>query len=735
MKITPEILAKHNLTEDEYNRIVELLGREPNITELGMFSVMYSEHCSYKSSKPLLKTFPTQGEHVLQGPGENAGIVDIGDGQAVVFKIESHNHPSAVEPYQGAATGVGGILRDIFTMGARPIASLNSLRFGDPSDPRVRYILEGVVGGISGYGNCVGIPTVAGEIYFDDVYKDNPLVNVMSVGIVDHQDIVNSEAAGVGNPVIYVGSTTGRDGLGGAAFASRELHDESEEDRPAVQVGDPFMEKLLIEACLEIAKKDYLISMQDMGAAGLTCSSVEMASKGGVGIDMDISLVPKRADGMTPYEVMLSESQERMLLVVTKRYEEEAIDVFRRWGLSAVVIGHVTEGGLLKIKDGTGEVVDLPVDTLTDLAPVYNRPFKKPAYLEEAHSWSPEDLALPDDYNEVLRKLLAAPSIASKKWVYEQYDYTVGTDTVVKPGEADAAVMRIKGTKKAIALSIDGNGRYCYLNPYEGGKIAVAEAARNVVCVGARPIALTNGLNFGNPEKEEIFWQLTEAVRGIRDACLAFGIPVVSGNVSLYNEANGVSIYPTPIIGMLGLLPDLKVHTTQGFKDVGDLIVLLGSLSESLGGSEYLKVIHNTVSGDAPKLDLDLEKKIQNVCLDALAKGLIKSAHDISEGGLAVAVVECCLSGGVGAMLDLGPESAATLRSDGLLFGEMQSCIVVSLTEKNLPALKEVCEKIGVECRIIGNVGGERLKINDLIDLELSELESLYIGSIANYVE
>jgi phosphoribosylformylglycinamidine synthase len=733
MKITPEIIAKHNLTMDEYKHIVELLGREPNITELGMFSVMYSEHCSYKSSKPVLKMFPTRGDHVLQGPGENAGIVDIGDKQAIVFKIESHNHPSAVEPYQGAATGVGGILRDIFTMGARPIASLNSLRFGNLSDPRVRYIFTGVVGGISGYGNATGVPTVAGEIYFDDAYKDNPLVNVMNVGIIDHDDIVRAEAEGVGNPVIYVGSTTGRDGLGGAAFASRELHDESEEDRPAVQVGDPFMEKLLIEACLEIVKKDYLVSMQDMGAAGLTSSSAEMASRGDVGIEMDISLVPKRAEGMTPYEVMLSESQERMLLVVKKGYEKDAIDAFHKWGLSAVAIGHVTEDGTLRVKDKGEVVAHVQAKALTDLAPVYNRPSVRPGYLDEVQGWKPTGIPLPKDYNDVFRKLISSPTIASKKWVWEQYDYTVGTDTVVKPGEADAAVMRIKGTKKGVALSIDGNGRYCYLNPYEGGKIAVAEAARNIVCVGAMPAALTNGLNFGNPEKEEVFWQLTETVRGMKDACVALGIPVVSGNVSLYNETNGVAIYPTPVVGMVGLLSDLSKHTTQGFKQAGDIIVLLGSMSETLGGSEYLKVVHNLVTGDAPKLDLYSEKKVQSVCLEATDRGLIKSAHDVSEGGLAVALAECSICGKVGAAINL-QALKNVIRPDALLFGEMQSCIVVSVAKEDLPALSKIADSMGAEHRTIGMVGGDRFVISGFIDLDLSELMRLYLGGIPKLV-
>ncbi|MGQ9630248.1 MAG: phosphoribosylformylglycinamidine synthase subunit PurL [bacterium] len=731
---------KLGFTDEEYDRIVEILGREPNITELGMFSVLWSEHCSYCSSKPYLKLFPTSGPHILQGPGENAGVIDIGDGLAVVMKVESHNHPSAIEPYEGAATGVGGILRDIFTMGARPIALLDSLRFG-PLKPgpgtdearaaRNRYLVGGVVKGIGDYGNCTGVPTVGGEIYFEECYNENPLVNVMCVGLMEEGRIVKARASGVGNPVIYVGSTTGRDGMGGAAFASKELHEGSMEDRPAVQKGDPFSEKLLIEACLELAEKDYLVGMQDMGAAGLTCSSSEMASKAGTGMEIDLDLVPKREEGMTPYEYMLSESQERMLVVVEKGFEEDAMGIFRKWGLNAAVIGCVTGDGVLRVKEDGEIAAEVPARALADDAPVYYRKYAKPDYIDEVQSWNHENLPEPGDYNDVLRQLLSSPTIASKRWVYQQYDHMVGIDTVIPPGRADAALLRIKGTKKALAMTIDGNGRYCYLNPYEGGKIAVAEAARNIVCVGAKPLAVTDCLNFGNPQKPGPFWQFVEAVRGMAEACRALGTPVVGGNVSFYNETLGKAIYPTPTVGMIGLMEDIGRRVTQGFKSEGDVIALLGESAEEVGGSEYLKLHHGLVAGNPPTLNLDAERRLQDACLEAIGRGLIHSAHDCSEGGLAVALAESCICGGVGAKIDLEEH----IRADALLFGESQSRIVLSLKERNWGDLRKIAEGRGVPLRIIGRVGGRRLVINDRIEISTSEMEVLWEGGLIHYVQ
>lgn len=730
MEITKDIISQHGLTDDEYQGILKALRREPNLLELGIFSVMWSEHCSYKSSKIHLKNFPITGKHVLQGPGENAGIVDIGDGMAVAFKMESHNHPSYIEPYQGAATGVGGILRDIFTMGARPIASLNSLRFGSFDHPKTRYLLNGVVAGIAGYGNCMGVPTVGGEVYFHESYNGNCLVNAMTVGIMESNRIFKGKAEGIGNLVMYVGSKTGRDGIHGATMASDVFGEGGEERRPTVQVGDPFTEKLLLEACLEVFKTDYVVGIQDMGAAGLTSSSVEMASRASTGIDIDVSLVPRREQGMTPYEVMLSESQERMLMVVRQGCEDKVKEIFHKWDLEAVVIGIVTSSGLLRVAEGNDIVAMIPIKPLTDNAPLYKRPIKKPASQDDVQTLDLKNIPEPKNYNETLLTLLSSPNIASKEWIYRQYDHMVRTDTVVLPG-SDAAVIRIKGTKKALAMTTDCNSRYCWLDPWTGGAIAVAEAARNLVCSGAKPIALTDCLNFGNPERPEIMWQFEQAVLGMSEACKKFGIPVISGNVSLYNETSGVSIYPTPTVGMVGLLEDVNLHTTQWFKTEGDIIILLGETKDELGGSEYLKIIHKLDKGKPPHLNLDMEARVQEVCLNAIHDGIIKSAHDCSEGGLAVALAECCMSSknmAVGAEITL---PAHTMRRDALLFGESQSRIVVSLAEEDVSKFMSiVASQHNVPAIVIGKVGGDRLKINGFIDMLVDELKTAWKGSI-----
>ncbi len=707
--ITPELVAEHGLTAEEYEKIKAILGREPTFTELGIFSVMWSEHCSYKSSKIHLKKFPTKGERVLIGPGENAGVVDLGDGLALVFKMESHNHPSFIEPYQGAATGVGGIIRDIFAMGARPIALLDSLRFGPLTDPKNRYLFSRVIAGISGYGNAVGVPTVGGECFFADCYTTNPLVNVLCLGIVRRDRIFRARAEGVGNPVIYVGARTGRDGIHGATMASEAFSEESPERRPTVQVGDPFKEKCLIEACLRLMETDWLVGIQDMGAAGLTCSTAEMAARGNVGIEIDLDKVPRREEGMTPYEVMLSESQERMLLVVRRGTEEEVKRIFGEWDLEVSVIGTVTDDGFLRVKERGRVVAEIPAKALVDGAPIYVRPMKRPQDLDRVQSLDLSTLPLPSEYNEVLLRLLASPNIASKAMIYRQYDHMLYLNTLVLPG-SDAVVLRVKGTRRGIALSCDGNGRYTYLDPYLGGMLAVAEAARNTVCSGALPVAITNCLNFGSPENPEIMWQFAEAVKGMAKACEILGTPVTGGNVSFYNETKGMAIFPTPIVGMLGLLEDLSHVTTQGFKQAGDLVVLLGETKEELGGSEYLSVIHGLTQGRPPLLDLDLEKRVQAACLQAIRSGLIASAHDCSDGGLAVALAESCISGPEGS---LGVEVALPegIRPDALLFGESPSRIVLSLQEQAFPALRRIADDHGVPLQVLGRVWGSRYRI------------------------
>lgn len=704
---TPEEIANEGIKPEEYQEIVNRLGRHPNKAELGMFGVMWSEHCCYKNSRPLLSQFPTTGERILVGPGENAGVVDLGNGLRLAFKIESHNHPSAVEPFQGAATGVGGILRDIFTMGARPIAILNSLRFGNLEDTRTRRIFQGVVEGIAHYGNCVGVPTVAGEVYFDKAYNGNPLVNAMALGLMETDEIVKAGASGIGNPVLYVGSTTGRDGMGGASFASAELTDDSMDDRPAVQVGDPFLEKSLIEACLEAFKTGAVVAAQDMGAAGLTCSTSEMADKGGVGIELDLDKIPARETGMTPYEYLLSESQERMLFVAKKGRESELIDIFHRWGLHAVVAGSVIEEPVVRILYRGEIAAEVTATALAEDTPIYHRELltEPPVYAKQAWEWTADSLPACDyeglfvgetykTWNDILLQLLDTPTIASKRWIYRQYDHQVQNNTVLLPGGADAAVIRVRpiDAKPAdchtgVAATTDCNPRYVYLDPYEGAKAAVAEASRNLSCVGAEPIAVTDNLNFGSPEKPVGYWQLANACRGVADACREMSTPVTGGNVSLYNETldsagNPQPIYPTPVIGMVGLIPDITKICGQSWQNEGDIIYLLGFTqppipSPQLGASEYLALIHNTVAGKPPVVDFELERKVQAACRYGIRQGWVKSAHDLAEGGLAVTLAECCIGNNLGAEISIPVSDRQRL--DELLFGEVASQIIVSV--------------------------------------------------------
>ncbi len=704
--IDRKTIADHNLTLEEYKRIVELIGREPTLTELGIFSLMWSEHCSYKSSRVHLKKLPTTGKNVIQGPGENAGVLDIGAGTAVVFKIESHNHPSYIEPFQGAATGIGGILRDIFTMGARPIALLDSLRFGPLETPKNRAIMDGVVAGISSYGNSMGIPTVGGEIYFHDCYSRNPLVNVFALGLVEKDKIFYAKAEGTGNPVLYVGSKTGRDGIHGATMASAEFGTETEQKRPNVQVGDPFKEKLLLEACLEVMERALIVGIQDMGAAGLTCSTSEMAAKSGTGISINLDLVPQREEGMTPYEIMLSESQERMLLVAKKENLAEVQRIFAKWDLDAVQIGEVTASGRLRVSFRGETAVDVPVDAIVNLCPIYRRPTRKPAHLKAVKKF--ELPPVPLDWNDILLRLIASPTIADKEWVYRQYDHQVQINTVLLPG-ADAAVLRIKGQRKGLAMTLDGNSLYAYLNPRTGGMIAVAEACRNLACVGARPIGVTNCLNFGNPEKPEVMWQFKKVVEGMAEACCFFSIPVTGGNVSFYNDTEGISIYPTPVLGVVGLIDDINSAVSPRFKEAGDVIVLLGENKEELGGSEYLKAAFDLEKGPPPGIDLETEKRVHELCLEAISRGLIRSAHDISEGGLAVALAECSFGSRAktGSIIDLNDE----IRPDALVFGESQSRIVVSVRKADLSVLLKLAAQKGVQAKAIGKTAGREIII------------------------
>jgi phosphoribosylformylglycinamidine synthase subunit PurL len=739
------VLERHGLTPDEFDRIVKALQREPTLTELGIFSVMWSEHCSYKSSRIHLRKLPTTGPRVLQGPGENAGAVDIGDGLAAVFKIESHNHPSFIEPYQGAATGVGGIIRDIFTMGARPIALMNSLRFGplDGPDPsagprhaRTRRTVEGVVAGIAGYGNSIGIPTVGGEIMFDESYAANPLVNVFCLGIVRADALVKGSAAGSGNPVYYVGAKTGRDGIHGATMASAEFDDRSAEKRPAVQVGDPFMEKLLLEACLELMKTDALVGVQDMGAAGLTCSTSEMGSRGGSGIEIDVSRVPQRESGMTPYEIMLSESQERMLLVVQKGREAEVEAIFEKWDLHAANIGDVMTDGMLRVRQNGVVVAEIPNTALVDQAPVYDRPTSKPAYLDEVARFDEAILASGPMSQDALVRLLGSPTIASKRWVYRQYDHMVRTNTLVLAGMG-AGVVRVKGAASALAMSTDGNGRYTYLNPRRGAMLALAEAARNVACAGGVPIGATNCLNFGNPERPEIMWQFVEAVEGLAKACRALDVPITGGNVSLYNETDGQAIYPTPIIGVVGLIDDASHALSRTFKQAGDEVVLLGEGFGELGGSEYLKTLHGLVRGEPPMLDLPKERALITLLTRAAAAQLLQSAHDCSDGGLAVTLAECAFdTGGIGVTVDLAASGSA-LRPPAVLFGESASRAVVSVRPENVPALLQLAGELRVPAARIGRTGGSRITIglDDRVevDCQVSEAEQIWATALGRH--
>jgi len=720
-----KLYAGMGMSDEEFAMVEGILGRLPNWTETGLFSVMWSEHCSYKNSKPVLRKFPTKGPQVLQGPGEGAGIVDIGDEQAVVFKMESHNHPSAIEPYQGAATGVGGIIRDVFSMGARPIAMLNSLRFGELKSARGKYLFEEVVAGIAGYGNCIGIPTVGGEIQFDPCYEGNPLVNAMCVGLIDHKDIQRGIAAGVGNTVMYVGAKTGRDGIHGATFASEELTEESENQRPAVQVGDPFMEKLLLEACLEVVKSDALVGIQDMGAAGLTSSSAEMASKAGSGVEMNLDLVPQRETGMTAYEMMLSESQERMLLVVKKGREDEIKAIFDKYDLDAVAIGVVTDDKMLRLLHNGEVVANVPADALAEDAPVYHKPSAEPAYYAQFQAMDNAEPAV-TDYKATLNALLKAPTIASKEWVYDQYDYQVRTSTVVAPG-SDAAVIRVRGTNKGLAMTTDCNSRYIYLDPEVGGAIAVAEAARNIVATGGTPLAITDCLNFGNPEKPEIFWQIEKSADGISAACTALNAPVIGGNVSLYNERSGEAVYPTPTIGMVGLIEDLAHVTTQDVKTAGDVVFVLGETKTEFGGSELQKLLNDgVISGKAPAIDLEVEAARQQALLKAIKAGLVQSAHDVAEGGLAVALAETTF-GAQGLGLDVTLTGSATTA----LFSETQSRFVVTVKEENAAAFIETVK----DAQKIGVVTNDALvKINGdngvLVEGTVEEFRSNWKGAI-----
>jgi phosphoribosylformylglycinamidine synthase len=721
---TEKLYQQMGLSDEEFTLVENILGRTPNYTETGLFSVMWSEHCSYKNSKPVLRKFPVTGERVLQGPGEGAGIVDIGDNQAVVFKIESHNHPSAIEPYQGAATGVGGIIRDIFSMGARPIALLNSLRFGELDESaRVRYLFKEVVAGIAGYGNCIGIPTVGGEVQFESCYEGNPLVNAMCVGLIDHKDIQKGLAQGVGNTVMYVGAKTGRDGIHGATFASEELTEQSDEKRPAVQVGDPFMEKLLLEACLELIHSDALVGIQDMGAAGLTSSSAEMASKAGMGIEMNLDLVPQRETGMTAYEMMLSESQERMLIVIKKGREQEINELFSKYDLEAVAIGTVTDDKKLRLIHNGEVVADVPVDALAEDAPVYHKPSKVPAYYEEFQAME-NDIPQVADLKETLLKLLSQPTIASKESVYQQYDYMVRTNTVVSPG-SDAAVVRIRGTRKALAMTTDCNSRYVYLDPEVGGKIAVAEAARNIVCSGAEPLAITDNLNFGNPEKPEVFWQIEKAADGISEACTVLETPVIGGNVSLYNETSGTAIYPTPVIGMVGLVTDLDHITTQNFKNNGDLIYLVGETKDEFGGSELQKLVYGKIFGKAPELNIDVEKESQNQVLAAIRAGVVQSAHDLSEGGLGVAVSESLFTNE-----QLGAEINITGNQVSALFSETQSRFLLTVKKEHQAEFESL-----VTANLIGEVNDTAtLKVkadhNTVLEASVNQMKDAWKGAI-----
>ena len=724
-----ELYEELGLTGSEYEDIIKILGREPNKVELGMYSVMWSEHCSYKSSKEQLRKLPTTGPRVLIGPGENAGVVDIGNGKAVVFKMESHNHPSAVEPFQGAATGVGGMVRDIFTMGARPIASLDPLRFGSLENARTRYLLDGVVAGIASYGNCLGIPTVAGDIYFEDSYEENPLVNVMCLGIMPIERLIRGQASEPGSVGVLMGSSTGRDGIGGVSvLASQEFDEKSAEKRPSVQVGDPFTEKLEIEACLEMLEEGLLTGLQDLGGAGLTCATCETAERGGCGMDVDISKVPLREPGMEPIEIMMSESQERMFAICSEDDLEKVLGICSKWGVDATPLARVTEGDTLRLMMGDEVVAEVPASSLAR-GPEYHREQERPAYIDEVAAFDPGTLKPPDDPGDALLELLGSPNICSRHWVYHQYDHMVGVNTVMRPG-GDAAVLKVKGAKSGLALTCDCNGRYCYLDPYVGAQIAVAESGRNLACSGATPVAITNCLNFGNPEKPGIFWQFCRAVEGLGEGCRQLETPVVGGNVSFYNESFGEAIYPTPVVGMLGLLDDVDDRVGSAFIREGDLVALLGETKDELGGSEYLKVIHGKVAGSPPSIDWDAEKGLIRCLTRAAEANLLSSAHDLSEGGLAVALSESVIQGGTGA----GVKLAGDLPLHVLLFSESQSRALVSLEPGKLEALKEIAARLGVPLEVIGRTGGDNLEVEGAFSIPLEKMTDVYMNSLEKMI-
>ncbi|HBA44418.1 MAG TPA: phosphoribosylformylglycinamidine synthase subunit PurL [Alphaproteobacteria bacterium] len=715
VEMTAELIAAHGLSEDEFAQIVRLINRQPNLTELGIFSAMWNEHCSYKSSRVWLRTLPTDGTQVVCGPGENAGIVDIGDGQVAVFKMESHNHPSFIEPYQGAATGVGGIMRDIFTMGARPVANLNALRFGDPAHPKTRHLVSGVVAGIGGYGNCIGVPTVGGEVNFDAGYNGNILVNAMCVGVADADKVFYSAASGIGNPVVYVGSKTGRDGIHGASMASAEFDDKSEEKRPTVQVGDPFTEKLLLEACLELMAGDAVIAIQDMGAAGLTCSAVEMASKGGLGLLLDLDKVPCRETGMSAYEMMLSESQERMLMVLHPDRTEAAREIFDRWELDFAIIGETTDTRRFVIQHGGAIVADLPVDVLAEDAPVYQRPWTPtPA----APAIGSDAVAAPDDLAATIVKLVGGPHLCSRRWVWEQYDHMVMGDTVQRPG-GDAAVVRVHGTRKGLAATADVTPRYCLADPKEGGKQAIAEAYRNLSAVGAKPLATTDCLNFGNPEKPETMGQFVGCIEGIGEACRALDMPIVSGNVSLYNETNGVAIPPTPAIGAIGLIDDIAQMTTIGLRDDGDLLFIIGETRGHLGQSLYAREIANVTEGAPPPVDLATEKRHGEFVRAQITAGQVNAVHDISDGGLIIAGIEMAMAGGIGCAIALDTTDCAL---HALLFGEDQGRYLVTAAADKAAGLRAAATDAGIPLQQLGKVGGSDIVIDGITAIPLAEL-------------
>ncbi len=725
MKIDEKVLSQAGLTTEEFKEICALIGREPNMLELALFGVMWSEHCSYKSSRALLKNFPVEGPGVLQGPGENAGAVDIGDGKAVVFKVESHNHPSAIEPYQGAATGVGGIVRDIFTMGARPVALLNSLRFGPLEEKRTRYLLQGVVKGIGDYGNCIGVPTVGGETFFHPSYRGNPIVNAMCVGIIEKEKLTRASSKNPNAPVMLVGSRTGRDGIGGASFASDQLSGDSEEDRPAVQVGDPFMEKLLLEACLELIDKELVEGVQDLGAAGLTSSSAEVSFRSGLGMEINVEKVPRREKGMSPVEVMLSESQERMLIIPKENKTEEIKEIFSRWGLDVAVIGRMVSEPDLVIKENGETMAKINASFLADLVPSRNLRVEAPPQKKRR-----KEFKAPEDLKKAFFKLLESPNLASREWIFEQFDYMVGTDTVAGPGEG-SALIRVPGSKKGLSISLDGNSRYCSLDPITGGRIAVAEGARNSYARGARPLAVTDCLNFGNPEKPIIYWQFEQAILGLAEACRAFDMPVVSGNVSLYNETEGSSINPTPVIGVVGLIDDINQFLPAVLKEEGDLIFLLGKTREELEGSEYEEVIWNREEGYPPEVDLARERKTGETLIKANKLGLLKSAQDLAEGGLAQAISEMSFAGKVGAEINLPGEFPAFIE----LFSESQGRYLVTCSPEKRIELEKLFNAEDIECCLIGTVGGSSVNFKGHFEANVKEMETAWRGCLSRWME